>query len=240
MISITLNPDGGVTAEGGDSAAHDIMVTLGWIPKQSPGRLWQALPPGLTPAQERAAASRTADLLHAAGHRVELAPELDVEPEPLRLDAGNEQTASQTIAALTERLSQATSAAEIAEITAQVTDQNNGALHHLFAFFPAAVERIAKVTAFTPDPDPQVQARIDEAMQAAMVFTLDEAEIPAAVDHLLHAFARAMNPEAATVLVDRLTRQAAAAPALRPVSGSDPASLPTALPRSGASRRGSR
>jgi len=250
LISITRHPDEGVTAQGGTSAAHDMLATLGWIPQQAPGRLWQTLPPGLTPLEERKVASRTADLLYAAGHQVDLAPELDVEVEPLRLDAGSTApTAGQTIAALTERLGHATSAAQIAEITAQITDGNDGALHHLFAFFGAAVEGIAAVTVFPTDPDSQVQARIDEVMQAAMVFTLDEAEIPAAFDHLMDAVVRVASEAPLSqpgptpqqpAADDRPNRQSAAAPAHRPVAAGEAVSAPTAPTRPEANRRGTR
>jgi hypothetical protein len=184
LTSITRHPTDGVTAAGGTSTAHDLLAALGWIPQHIPGRISQTLPVGLSRDQERWMASQSADLLHAAGHAVEIDPGLEVETVPL-LSAAVPVEPGAAIAALSERLAGATDGAQIAEITAQVTDKEAGAITALFGFFGAAVEQIAQVTGFAPDADPQVQARLDEAMEAATVFTLDEADIPAALDHLL-------------------------------------------------------
>lgn len=185
-VVIKRNPDRTVTAEGGTSQAHDLLKIAGFIPHSAPGRLWQSLPPGLTTERERALASTAYDVLTAAGFDVDLDGDLDTNA-PVREHATTTARLGDELAALTAQLSRTTDATQIAELTAHVTDPESGLLPRLLEFFEVATIRIADTTGFAPHPDPQVDARLTQVLDAATAVGLPLSDIPAT----LHAIASA-------------------------------------------------
>ncbi|MFF2508699.1 hypothetical protein ACFVTY_35840 [Streptomyces sp. NPDC058067] len=152
---LTLGRDvhsGEVLARGGDPEAHSILQRTGFVPVVRLHETYHRLPVGLDEAEEKRLATRAVARLRAVGYGVDADDAFDTETrEPHYLPLGSQ------VAHLAERIRDATTSDEVADVLTEVTASHDGVLI-------ALGEVLAATAAFYQDlgqpPDPHTARRL--------------------------------------------------------------------------------
>lgn len=153
--SLVLGRDvhsGEVLARGGDSEAHSILERTGFVPVVRLHETYHRLPVGLDEAEEKRLATRAVARLRAVNYAVETDAAFDTTTrEPHYLPLGSQ------VAHLAERIREATSSDEVADVLTELTASHDGVLVALGEVFAASA-------AFYQDlgqpPDPYTAKRL--------------------------------------------------------------------------------
>lgn len=143
---------GEVLARGGDSEAHSILERTGFVPVVRLHETYHRLPVGLDEAEEKRLATRAVARLRAVNYAVETDATFDTTTrEPHYLPLGSQ------VAHLAERIREATSSDEVADVLTELTASHDGVLVALGEVFAATA-------AFYQDlgqpPDPYTAKRL--------------------------------------------------------------------------------
>ncbi|MFD7017498.1 hypothetical protein [Streptomyces sp. NPDC059928] len=152
---LTLGRDvhsGEVLARGGDPEAHSILQRTGFVPVVRLHETYHRLPLGLDEAEEKRLATRAVARLRAVRYGVEADDAFDTEArEPHYLPLGSQ------VAHLAERIRDATTSDEVADVLTELTASHDGVLIALGDVFAATA-------AFYQDlgqpPDPHTAKRL--------------------------------------------------------------------------------
>lgn len=143
---------GEVLACGGDPEAHSILQRTGFVPVVRLHETYHRLPVGLDEAEEKGLATRAVARLRAVKYGVDADDAFDTETrEPHYLPLGSQ------VAHLAERIRDATTSDEVADVLTELTASHDGVLI-------ALSEGLAATAAFYQDlgqpPDPHTAKRL--------------------------------------------------------------------------------
>ncbi|WP_326731805.1 hypothetical protein [Streptomyces phaeochromogenes] len=152
---LTLGRDvhsGEVLARGGDREAHSILQRTGFVPVVRLHETYHRLPVGLDQAEEKRLATRAVARLRAVKYGVKADDAFDTEMrEPHYLPLGSQ------VAHLAERIREATTSDEVADVLTELTASHDGVIIALGEVFAATA-------AFYQDlgqpPDPHTAKRL--------------------------------------------------------------------------------
>ncbi|MGW0995336.1 hypothetical protein ACWD5V_18925 [Streptomyces sp. NPDC002523] len=132
---LTLGRDvhsGEILARGGDPEAHSILQRSGFVPVVRLHETYHRLPVGLDEAEEKRLATRAVARLRAVKYGVEADDAFDTEMrEPHYLPLGSQ------VAHLAERIREATTSDEVADVLTELTASHDGVLIALGEVFAA-------------------------------------------------------------------------------------------------------
>ncbi|MEV3857576.1 hypothetical protein AB0J38_25015 [Streptomyces sp. NPDC050095] len=144
-VTITRDPTGNVTAEGGDRLAHDLLRHAGFQIETSIRTFWFRLPWDMGETRENQMASHAARMLTAAGYHVHLDPALAADAALPQATSAAQQTGEVPLQVLSDRMRGAETFAHAASLLHQVVDGQEGPLVRLASFFAAAAEQAETV-----------------------------------------------------------------------------------------------
>ncbi|MBA2950257.1 hypothetical protein [Streptomyces himalayensis] len=148
---LTLGRDvhsGEVLARGGDPEAHSILQRTGFVPVVRLHETYHRLPAGLGESEEKRLATRAVARLRAVQYGVDADDAFDTETrEPHYLPLGAQ------VAHLAERIRDATTSDEVADVLTELTASHDGVLIALGEVFAATA-------AFGQPPDPHTAKRL--------------------------------------------------------------------------------
>ena len=152
---LTLGRDvhsGEVLAHGGDPEAHSILQRSGFVPVVRLHETYHRLPVGLDKAEEQRLATRAVARLRAVKYGVEADAAFDTEMrEPHYLPLGSQ------VAHLAERIREATTSDEVADVLTELTASHDGVLISLGEVFAATA---AFYQNLGQPPDPHTAKRL--------------------------------------------------------------------------------
>ncbi|MFI9423403.1 hypothetical protein ACIG54_07530 [Streptomyces achromogenes] len=135
-LTIRRDPDSEeVLARDGDLEAHSILQRAGFVPVHRLHETYHRAPAGLPQEEETGLAAEAVARLRAAGYHVDCDADFDTGHRPLRYQALGE-----SVAHLAERLRQATTTDEAAEILTELTAPCDGVLDAVGKVLIAAAE----------------------------------------------------------------------------------------------------
>ncbi|MEU3529111.1 hypothetical protein AB0E62_35540 [Streptomyces sp. NPDC038707] len=135
-LTIRRDPDSEeVLARDGDLEAHSILQRAGFVPVHRLHETYHRAPAGLPRDGETDLATEAVARLRAAGYHVDCDADFDTDHRPLRY-----QTLGESVAHLSERLRQATTTDEAAEILTELTAPCDGILTAVSHILIAAAE----------------------------------------------------------------------------------------------------
>ncbi|MFF8997479.1 hypothetical protein ACF1GW_10265 [Streptomyces achromogenes] len=124
-----------VLARAGDLEAHSILHRAGFVPVHRLHETYHRAPAGLPRDEETSLATEAVARLRAAGYHVDCDPDFDTDHRAVRY-----QQLGDSVAHLAERIRQATTTDEVAEILTELTAPGDGILDALGHILTAAAE----------------------------------------------------------------------------------------------------
>lgn len=135
-LTIRRDPDSEeVLARDGDLEAHSILQRAGFVPVHRLHETYHRTPVGLPREEEEGLATEAVARLRAAGYHVDCDADFDTSHRPLRW-----QVLGESVAHLAERIRQATTTGEAAEILTELTAPCDGILDAVGHILTAAAE----------------------------------------------------------------------------------------------------
>ncbi|AKN73727.1 hypothetical protein QR97_31905 [Streptomyces sp. PBH53] len=135
-LTIRRDPDSEeVLAREGDLEAHSILQRAGFVPVHRLHETYHRAPAGLPHDEETGLAAEAVARLRAAGYHVVCDPDFDTDRQPVRY-----QPLGESVAHLAERIRQATTTDEAAQILTELTAPCDGILDAVGQVLTATAE----------------------------------------------------------------------------------------------------